>query len=643
MIKTILKLVVLLLYLSIIGCANETRDSILRGDTCLVNNNFCDAISHYRTTLTLSPDYANAPKFAANLHYAKKECSRFHYREGADFVSRKQFDEAVISFKTALSIDPDNKKARMALEHTHNVKADSIMTAVDRYNEGMALAAKKDWRNAMKQFQLALAINPKLAEVQIQIDRSSEQIEQAEGIYNASLPLLEKNKWVDAVTEFEKVLAIDPAHPHAGDKLRIVRNEIAGGRDFFLKGEAALKQDNRAEAILLFKKAVQHNADQSEARNALADLYYRIANEQGEKGNAGNAVLFYTKALSLQPGHKGASVGVMPQEEIVRQRINCNLALLPLKEYARDPDLSNGLYAALRKKMLATEKGFVKIIDNKPVEKFSEDNDIPVEKLNDGKNITLLKSLAGVSAVLTGKISAFKISSEKKAESLSKQYQSGTNQRKNPEYAAAVANARLANVAAEATRRAAAQAGGIFDLLGKVVGTVTDANASVNLANTPEYIDEPAYSTWRYKIIHHKKKAEVSVSFRLVDTESGELLADESIPAHIELSGDSVDNPNPEIGIEDKPLPFDSDDDLKVELIAKASDQIAEKLAVTMQKYAKRHLLAAQSLEAASDRVKAVEKYMDFIHAIPNDNSTYANELKKIREYLESVEFNNQM
>lgn len=643
MIKTILKLVVSLVLLAIIGCANETRDSIVRGDTSLVNNNFCDAISHYRTALTLSPDRANDQKIAANLQYAKKECSKSHYKEGTDFVSRKQFDEAVTSFKTALSIDPDNKKAHMALQNVLNVKADNIMTADDRYKEGMAFAAKKDWRNAVKAFQQALTINPKLTEVQTQIDSSSEQIDQAEAIYNACLPLLEKKKWVEAVAEFEKVLAIDPAHPSSIDKQRLARNEIAGGQDFFLKGEAAIKQDNRSEAIVFFKKAVQHNADQSEARNALADLYCRIANEQVEKGNAGNAVLFYTKALTIQPGHKGANAGLIPQEEIIRQRIYCNLALIPLKEYSRDPDLSNGLSTALRKKMLADEKGFVKIIDNKPIERLSEDNDIPVEKLNDGKNITLLKSLVGVSAVLTGKISVFKISSEKKAESLSKQYQSGTTQRKNPEYAAAVAKARLANVAAEATRRAAAQAGGIFDLLGKVVGTVTDASASVDLANTPEYVDEPAFSTWRYKIIHHKKKAEVSVSFRLVDTESGELLADESIPAHIELIGDSVDNPNPEIGIEDKPLPFDSDDDLKAELIAKASDQIAEKLTATMQKYAMRHLLAAQSLEAASDKIKAVEKYMDFVHAIPSDNSTYATELKKVREFLESVEFNNQM
>ena len=641
MIRTTLQSVILLICLAIIGCSHAARDNISLGDTSIVNNNFCDAIIHYRKALELSPDRAKDPKFEANFQYAKRECAKSHYKKGTEYAAKQQLDEAVTQFKAALAIDSDNKKVQQALEQALNVKADKIMTAGDDYKDGITFADKKDWRNAIKQFKLALTVNPNHKLAQGQIDRALRQIKQAEDLYSrAAVPLLEKKKWGDAVGELNKVLAIDPAHPTAPEKLRLAQSEIADGRDCYLKGEAALKQGNRADALLSFKKALQHNAEQPEARTALADIYYQVATEQAEKKNVGNALLFNTKALSLQPNHKGATASAPPLEEEIKQRIICNLAMLPLKEYSRDPDLSNALYTALRNKMLANEKGFVKIIDNKPLEKLSEDKDIPIEKLNDGKNIILLKSLTGISAVLTGKVAAFKITSEKKSENLSKQYQSGTNRKRNPEYDTAVANARLANQAAEATRRAAAQAGALFDLLGKVVTTVTDANASMDVANTPEYIDEPAYSTWHYKIIHHKKKAEVSVSFRLVDTQSGELLAEESIPAYIEFTADSVENPNPEIGIQDKPLPFEADDDLKTALVSKATDQIVGKLALTFQKYAHRYLLAAKSFEASSDRIQAVENYMNFVYAIPGDSQAYANEIKKTREYLESVEIN---
>lgn len=615
----------------------------MRGDAGIVNSNFCDAVTHYRTALALSPDRARDQRFDANLRYAKKECAKSHYREGTEYAAKQQLDEAANAFKSALTVDPDNKKAQQALEQTLNIKADNIMTAVDCYQDGMATAAKKDWRNAVKHFQRALTVNANHRQTQEQIDSALQQIKRGDEIYSAALGMFEKKKWTNAVGEFGKVLAIDPAHPNAPDKIRLAQAEIAGGRDNLLNGKSALKQDNRPEAIKFFKKALQQDAEQSEARSALADIYYSIASGQAEKGNAGNAVLFHTKALSLQPNHKGAGVTVTTLEDEIRLRISCNLALLPLREYSRDPELSNGLYTALRNKMLANENSFVKIIDNKPLEMLAEEKDIPVEKLNEGKNIHFLKALPKVSAVLTGKIAAFKISSEKKAENLSKQYQSGTNRVKNPEYETAVTNARHANEAAEAARRAAAQVGGALGFLGKMVSTVTEINTSIDVANTPEYIEEPVFSTWRYKINHHKKKANISVAFRLVDTQTGELLADESIPAHVEFTADSVENPNPEIGIEDKPLPFESDDDLKSAVISKATDQIAAKLTLTLQKYASKYLLAATRFDATADRIQAVENYMNFVYAIPNDSPTYANELKKVKEYLESVDINNQM
>ncbi len=636
--KTNLHLIIILICLIFTGCAHEARDSVMNGDKCIVNNNFCEAITHYAKAMELSPERAKDQTFKTNLQYAKKECAKFHYKKGADCVTNKQLDDAVSAFKASLSVDPDNKKARLALEQALNIKAENIMSAADNYQEGLALAAKKDWRNAVVLFQQVSGTATVQNQAQEQLGIALQEIRRAEEIYVAAMLLFEKKKWADAVAEFVKVLSMDPAHSAVSDKLRLAQAEIAAGKEHYLQGVLAFKQNNSVEAIRLFKGALQHNPEQLEARNALADVYCRGGKDQAEKGNSGNAVLLHTKALTLQSDHKDAKAGLEAVEREIKKRISCNLVLLPLKEYSRDPELSNALYAALRNKLLSAAKDVVKIVDNKPLEKLAEDNDISVEKLVDGKNSILLKSLPGVNAVLTGKIVTFKITTAKNVENLSKQYQSGTSQKRNPEYDIAVAKARLANQAAEAARRAAAQVGGVFDLLGKVVSTVTNVNTGMDVANTPEYVEEPVYSTWRYKVNHHKKKAEVTVSFRLMDSQSSELIAEESIPAQVEFAADSIDNPNPEIGIEDKPLPFDSDDELKTALILKATDQISGTLAETMHKYARKYLIAAKRSDSATDRVQAVENYMNFVYAIPADSSTYATELKKVREYLESVD-----
>ncbi|NTV47885.1 MAG: hypothetical protein HGB11_15510, partial [Chlorobiales bacterium] len=250
-----LQLVILLVSLAIIGCANETRECILRGDTCMIDNDFCDAVTHYRKALSLSPDRANDQKFDANLQYAKKECAKSHYRKGADHVARQQLDEAVNAFKASLAVDPENKAAQQALEQSLNTKAESIFKAVDNHQDGMAFAAKKDWRNAVKNFKRAQTINAK-TQTQEQIDNALQQIKQAESIYNSALVLLEKKKWSDAVGKLGNVLAIDPAHPDAPGKLLLAKSEIAAGQDHYLKGVDALKRENRIEAAGLFKKAL---------------------------------------------------------------------------------------------------------------------------------------------------------------------------------------------------------------------------------------------------------------------------------------------------------------------------------------------------------------------------------------------------
>jgi len=197
------------------------------------------AIEQFQEILRLKPEFEPARRNLAMLLAAKETMKRAavagrvsegaeggslkeQMRLGQEAVKRGDLDNAIIHFRGAVRIDPDNPGAHVGL--------------------GLALAYKGEIDEAIRHFRVALKRDPENAEVQNslgvalmqkgQLDEAQTHLQRAIKINprfakpHNSLGVLfaRKGKLDEAVGQFQEALRIDPSNKDAEKNLALVQN-----------------------------------------------------------------------------------------------------------------------------------------------------------------------------------------------------------------------------------------------------------------------------------------------------------------------------------------------------------------------------------------------------------------------------------
>ncbi|MBJ6723433.1 tetratricopeptide repeat protein [Geomesophilobacter sediminis] len=634
-----MRVLVTLLLLLTLGCSGKKVTIVDEGDALLGSGKYCEAYQKYRKAETETPDLSNDQQFGTNLYFAKKECVTASYRKGTELAAKKEYDAAIFQFKRALSLDRNHKKSLQALQSAFNQRAELLNRSVDSFKEAEEYAAKKQWRLAAASYQAALKINPDNEKAQKGLDECQAQAKRTQEFLDSAGRSLADKKWRAAIDDLKSALDNDPEDQEVQAKLAETQKILENAKALYQKGQAEIAAKKNRAGVKLLNDALALDPEQPEAREALVGYYARCGGELEEQGKLGGSVCYLKRALGLAPANEALKKRVASLEQGIRDRSVVTLAILPFKEYSRDNELSEKLQEVLKKRFTEDDQHLLRVVNNKPIEQLSQEKDIPMEKLVDPKDPAVFKGLKGPQAIVATKVASFKVSTEKKAESLTKSYQSGSVPKPNPEYQAAKEKLAAAEAADAATRQVAGQFGAFGSLLAKGVSGGTVAAMRSALANTPEYIDEPTFATWRYKVIHHIKHGTLGVSFRLFDTATGTLLGESTVNAEAELTGESVEHANPEIGIEEKPIPFESDDEIRGAIIGKGVDALFKGITQALSKYAVARFNNAEKLAAQGKHLEAAENYCDFIYSVSEADTDLAALLKRSREFVETVEF----
>ncbi|MCC6860022.1 MAG: tetratricopeptide repeat protein [Bryobacterales bacterium] len=193
-----------------------------------------------------------------------------------DLAEQRRHDEAIIEWKRALELDPEDAKARTnlglalaragklgeALEQYRRVLASDPGYSMAHNNLGVALAARGQFDEAIAHYRKALESDPGLAEAHT----------------NLGVALASKGQLESAIAHFRKALE---TRPGSGE----VRNNLA----------VALARAGRlGEAIPHFRMFLESNPNSAEAHNNLAAAL-------AGKGMAEAAVAHYRRALDIDP------------------------------------------------------------------------------------------------------------------------------------------------------------------------------------------------------------------------------------------------------------------------------------------------------------------------------------------------------
>jgi tetratricopeptide (TPR) repeat protein len=214
------------------------------GNTYLKQNRLDEAIIEYKTALSLNPGYADA-----------------HNNLGNVYLKQNRLDEAIIEYKTALSLNPGYADA-------HN-------------NLGLAYDKRNRLDEAIVEYKTALSLQPDIAEVhkirsnlgdtyskQNRLDEAiieyktaiSLQPNIAEVHNNLGVAYLKRNRLDEAIVEYKTAISLKPDIAEAHNNL----------------GVASLKQNRLDEAVNEFTAALKLKSDYAEARGNLEICYERM-------------------------------------------------------------------------------------------------------------------------------------------------------------------------------------------------------------------------------------------------------------------------------------------------------------------------------------------------------------------------------
>ena len=162
-------------------------------------------------------------------------------------------------------------------------------------------------------------------------------------------------------------------------------------------------------------------------------------------------------------------------------------------------------------------------------------------------------------------------------------------------------------------------------------------SAQNRLINAHEYMDEPVYSLWHYRIRHVTKHCSLAVTCRAVDTTTGSVLFSSKAGKTTEDKDDYVDNPNPSAGVRGDPLVLKSDTEIINQVAEPVVVEITDHIASSLETYGNKYFELGNEAARNGHNEEAVEQYVNFLYCCPkcapSDRKEAMVFIKKARSY----------
>lgn len=349
------------------------NDIIRIADEFMSQGKYTEAVLQYKAALELYPNNTTAKEKYSSAKSKKEEYDNqstyFEQlkREANEFALRKKYAESIAKYEEALAIFPNDSELKELIDSLKNKKDIS-----DRYNskinEADELYLEKSYEKAKELYNEALAIIPDDSYSTDMINRIDETMNSSEyQSLKTYLSLIEEAKSLEssneidaALTKYKDALRSNPGDEFATQKIDLLTNTI----------------NNRNKEIEI---NAQYNTLVKNGDNCLAkeDIY--------------NALDYYTKAYELIPTKTEAK----EKKENTQKRINEIEAQLALEKQKWEEYYNTAMAAA---QVFMNEKNYTEAIKeyNKAL-LYKEKDAAATQGLNNATQLNEAK-LAAVSA-----------------------------------------------------------------------------------------------------------------------------------------------------------------------------------------------------------------------------------------------------
>lgn len=615
------------------GCAGQGAKSFDDARSLENVKRYEDALSLYEEAVSkepTNPEYVAALK-AVRLRLAHQSLESAREQMNLSPVKYENLRNAQGYVDKALKIDPGNVEARSMFESLKSQSDSMVKKAEASYAAGIKALDAKNWLAALDSFRAIRSYYPGYLDTSVKLSMVESN---AIGFYLKEADLQKAKDELEAyIKSLEMALAIQPANQQIAAALRDAKAKNTAS--IALDQAEKLAGENRWDRVLIYIKRARGLNPTSAENERINKLYtdgatklMAIASAYLDKKALYSAYINTMSAFDLNPkAFKGAGaddlrnklisdmasradelegagfIGLAlywtecaytvsgSQKELyqkmqglkdkVKQRVIKKIAIMDFNPPTSNPDAGRLVTDSLLSYMTRNTSGDVKILARDILGALIKEIEFGQAGLYDIESAKKSGKLKGTDIFIFGSLLQYNVELNKEEGQKTVVAKIGVDRDPNPQYMAwSNANPKPS----EEERRSA----------------------------PPPFVEKDKMETFKIKVGTHHKTANVTISFRVVDVESGEVVITKTLKSRKEAVANYSEGLDL-AGIPAKKMDLPSDTDLLEKAVDEAIADLGHQVLSRFQNLQEKYLNDAEILKKRGETEPVAEKYMDAV------------------------------
>ena len=453
------------------------------------------------------------------------------------------------------------------------------------YQQGIELGKQEDWKMAAQAFKTATEINPKYLDVARQHEQAKSR-DNADYAINESIKAEKAQNWERAILLAEKAADYQPDNRELLARLDALKVKV--GQGFF---DDAVKQANQGrlyeamrkiELVKTYSPSLQTDPIFKEfIKNFCAKLMER-AQKYSEKEQYGNALLWYQKVETLSPNYPELFQKLLETRDYINKRIKKSIAVFDFSSPSNNKDAgkiaANKLITYLHK----NASGDLRIIERENLQSILREMQLGQTGLVDIKAAQNVGKMRGIDTFIMGDVLHYSAKTTDIPSISQVKVLVNEEDVRNPEFS---------------------------DWL---IMHPQPKTEDLKLA-PPRTVKKRDYQFISYKQGSAKINAMLEISYKLVDTSTGENVVTNTVSGKL-IKEDKYSDAVPAGNIVHDPLELPTDDEALDELTNTKVSEMGQSVLKNYQSLEVAYFNEAQQQQKRRNIEQAVEKYIDAIY-----------------------------
>jgi len=278
------------------------------------------------------------------------------------------------------------------------------------YQQGLTMAKQEDWKMAAQAFKAAMDINPNYYDVQKLYQDALSKDNAAYFIAGAEKAEKAKN-WEKAIFMYDKAFEYQPDNQELSKKLDDLKAKI--GKIYF---EEAVKLADQGRLYAALKKtelvktyipSMQGDAVYKEFVNKFCRKLMERAEKYFEREMWGNALIWYQKVESLNPSYPDLFQKVLEVKDHINKRIKKSIAVFDFGSPSNSKDAGKIAANKLITYLHRNASGDVRIIERENLQSILREMQLGQTGIVDVKSAQTVGKMRGIDTFIMGDVLQF--------------------------------------------------------------------------------------------------------------------------------------------------------------------------------------------------------------------------------------------